>query len=320
MQFSLPLAAMALATMLTAARLHAADHGPVFRLATPTNPKGGWSFDLGVNGRSGTASNLEAELTYGLTPNLKVAVSGPIVFQADAYPRSSVTTNTPISGDFSGLAWWRFQKKDFAGKRIESTAVAGVLAPGPQEEAGVYRGLNSGLGYLVGGVSGIASRSQYIWVGASYQRYAESKGDRRPDLLSYTAVYGYRPQSWRTDYPRWDWRIFGEFTGERSGTLQRQNAPVPGSQGAKCFSAPASSASIAPSELRPESNSPFIAMSGRSIRKSATVSPSTLPIFFERNLRCEKDSHFLLACSCWLPFRAGPNSFRSNCQFSAWIE
>ena len=77
MQFSLPLAAMALATMLTAARLHAADHGPVFRLATPTNPKGGWSFDLGVNGRSGTASNLEAELTYGLTPNLKVAVSGP---------------------------------------------------------------------------------------------------------------------------------------------------------------------------------------------------------------------------------------------------
>jgi len=216
----------------------AADHGPVFGLATPTNPQGGWSFDLGVNGRSGTASNLEAELSYGLTPDIKLAVSGPVVFQPDPYPRSSVTTNTPISGDFSGLAWWRFQRKEYAGKRIESTAVAGVLVPGPQQEAGLYRGLNSGLGYLVGGVTGIASRSQYVWVGTSYQRYAESKGDRRPDLLTYTAVYGYRPLSWRTDYPRWDWRVFGEFTGERTGTLQRLDFEVPGSGANQMFLGP----------------------------------------------------------------------------------
>jgi len=196
---------VAITATLTLAQLgNAADHGPVFGLATPTNPEGGWSFDLGVNGRSGTASTLEAELTYGITQNLKLAVSGPVVFQPDAYPRSSVTTNTPSSGDFSGLVWWRFQRKDFAGKRVESTAVAGVLVPGPQQEAGLYRGLNSGPGYLVGGVTGVASRSQYVWVGATYQRYTESKGDRLPDLLSYTAVYGYRPLAWRTDYPRWE--------------------------------------------------------------------------------------------------------------------
>jgi hypothetical protein len=127
---------------------------------------------------------------HGLTQNIKLAVSGPVVFQQGPYPRSSVTTNTPISGDFSGLAWWRFQKKDFAGKRIESTSVARLLVPGPQRETGLYKNLNSGPGYMVGGVTGIASRSQYAWVGASYQRYAESKGDRRPDLLSYTAVRG----------------------------------------------------------------------------------------------------------------------------------
>ena len=213
--------------------------GPVFGLATPTNPKGGWSFDLGVNGRERrTASTLEAELSYGLTQNLKLAVSGPVVFQPDPYPRSSVTTNTPISGDFSGLGLVAVPAKGFAGKRIESTAVAGVLVPGPQQEAGLYRGLNSGPGYLVGGVTGVASRSQYVWVGASYQRYAESKGDRRPDLLSYTAVYGYRPFSWRTDYPRWDWRIFGEFTGERTGTIQRQNFEVPGSGAQQMFLGP----------------------------------------------------------------------------------
>ncbi|MDQ2839904.1 MAG: hypothetical protein M3Y72_02460 [Acidobacteriota bacterium] len=231
--------ALAVATTFAVAQLlSAADHGPVFGLATPTNPQGGWSFDLGVNGRGASASNLEAELTYGLTQNIKLAVSGPVVFQPDPYPRSSVTTNTPISGDFSGLAWWRFQKKDFAGKRVESTAVAGVLVPGPQQETGLYRDLNSGLGYLVGGVTGVASRSQYIWVGASYQRYAESKGDRRPDLLSYTAVYGYRPLSWRTDYPRWDWRVFGEFTGERTGSLQRQDFELPGSQAKQMFLGP----------------------------------------------------------------------------------
>lgn len=236
-----PLVVAITALVVVVPHLSGADHGPVFGLATPTNPQGGWSFDLGVNGRGGTGgvtSTLEAELSYGVTQNLKLAVSGPIVFEPDPYPRSSVTTNTPISGDFSGLTWWRFQKKDFAGKRFESTAVGGILVPGPQQEAGIYRVLNSGVGYLAGAVTGVASRSQYVWVGASYQRYAESNGDRRPDLLSYTAVYGYRPLSWRTDYPRWDWRIFGEFTGEHSGTLQRQTIELPGSQANQMFLGP----------------------------------------------------------------------------------
>jgi hypothetical protein len=218
-----------------------ADHGPVFGLATPTNPKGGWSFDLGMNGRSGTGgttSTLEAELSYGITQNVKLAISGPVVIRPDPYPRSSVTANTPISGDFSALTWWRFQRKDLAGKRIESTAVAGVLVPGPQGETGLYRALNSRPGYLAGAVTGIASRSQYVWLGATYQRYASSQGDRRPDLLSYTAVYGYRPLAWRTDYPRWDWRVFGEFTGERTGSLQRQSLEVPGSQAQQLFLGP----------------------------------------------------------------------------------
>lgn len=238
MQYRRACVAAFLITSATAQYLNAADHGPVFGLATPTNPKGGWSFDLGVNGRSGHASALEAELSYGLTQNIKLAVSGPVIIQADPYPRSSVTTNTPMSGDFSGLTWWRFQKKDLAGKRIESTAVAGILVPGAQREAGPYRGLNSGLGYLVGGVTGMASRSQYVWVGSTFQRYAESRGDRRPDLLSYTAVYGYRPHSWRTDYPRWDWRVFGEFTGERTGALQRSNSEVPASRAKQMFVGP----------------------------------------------------------------------------------
>ena len=113
--------------------LSAADHGPVFGLATPTNPKGGWSFDLGANGRGGnggTTATVETELSYGLTQNLKLTASAPVVIEPDPYPPSSVTTNTPISGDFSGLAWGRFQRKDLSGKRIESTAVSGIPIPG----------------------------------------------------------------------------------------------------------------------------------------------------------------------------------------------
>jgi hypothetical protein len=224
-----------------APRLTAADHGPVFGLATPTNPQGGWSFNLGVNGRGGTgglSSTLEGELSYGVTSNLKLTMSAPLVFSPDPYARSSITTDTPVSGDFSGLAWYRFQKKDFAGKRVESTAVGGILVPGSQAETGGYQSLHSGLGYMLGAVTGIASRSQYVWAGASYQRYAEAKSDRRPDLLTYTAVYGYRPLSWRTDYPRWDWRIFGEFTGERAGTIQQRAVELPGSQANQMFLGP----------------------------------------------------------------------------------
>lgn len=219
----------------------AADHGPVFGLATPTNPQGGWSLNLGVNGRGGSAGTTltpEALLSYGLTQNVKLSVSAPLVIRPDPYARSSVTENTPTSGDFSGLTWWRFQRKDFAGKRVESTAVAGILVPGPQREGGPLAGLNSGLGYMIGAVTGLASRSHYVWAGTSYQRYAESKGDRRPDLASGTFVYGYRPQAWRTDYPRWDWRVFGELTGERSGSLQRNNVELPGSQASQIFLGP----------------------------------------------------------------------------------
>jgi hypothetical protein len=229
------------AALAMARPVDAAGHGPVFGLATPTNPKGGWSLDLGVNGRGGSggaAGTAEAEFSYGLTQDLKLSASAPLVFAADPYPRSSVTTTTPVSGDFSGQAFWRFQRRDLAGKRVESTAIAGVLLPGPQDESGLFRGLNSGPGYVVGAVTGIASRSQYVWAGANYQRYVESKGDRRPDLITCSLVYGYRPLSWRTDYPRWDWRLFGELTGERAGTLRRQSAELTGSGANQIFLGP----------------------------------------------------------------------------------
>jgi hypothetical protein len=111
--------------------MFAADHGPVFGLATPTNPQGRWSLDLGLNGRAGTGG-IEAALSYGLTANLKLSASAPLVIEPDPYTRSSITTTTPASGDFSGLAWWRFRRKDLAGKRIESTLAGAEALRGPE--------------------------------------------------------------------------------------------------------------------------------------------------------------------------------------------
>jgi len=44
----------------------ASDHGPVFGLGTPTNPKGGWSFNLGFNRRGGSGM-MQTQLSYGVT-------------------------------------------------------------------------------------------------------------------------------------------------------------------------------------------------------------------------------------------------------------
>src|SRR4051794_13198457 len=73
--------------------LAASGHGPVFGLATPTNPKGGWSFDANVMGRGGDGSGVmfRPSLGYGLTENLKISVSAPVVLQAEPFAPSRLS-------------------------------------------------------------------------------------------------------------------------------------------------------------------------------------------------------------------------------------
>lgn len=220
--------------------LHASGHGPVFGLATPTNPKGGWSLDFNVMGRAGNGSGVmfRPALGYGITENFKVAVSAPVSFKAEPFYPSRMSAFTSMSGDVEGTAIWRFHRKDTGvGSRFESAAIGGVLLPSPQDAGGPLKGLKSGPGALVGAVTGIASRSHYAWAGATYQRYSANDRDRRPDLLFYTLSYAYRPPSWRTD-TGWDWRIFAEMTGERSGILQRSGLKLRGSDSHQVFLGP----------------------------------------------------------------------------------
>jgi hypothetical protein len=220
--------------------IYASGHGPVFALATPTNPKGGFSFDTSFMGSYGGESGAmyRGTLGYGITENLKVSVSAPVLFQTDSFTPSRIAAFTPMGGDFEGLGLWRFQRTDFGiGKRFETTAIGGLLVPGPQAGSGPLEVIKRRPGALAGIVSGVTSRSHYVWAGATYQRYGGAGGGRRNDLLFYSFAYGYRPESWRKDNG-WDWRIFGECTGERLGVLERNGVTVPGSRSNQVFAGP----------------------------------------------------------------------------------
>src|ERR1051325_5733411 len=137
---------------------YASGHGPVFALATPTNPQGGFSFDTSLMGRysGGSGTMFRGTLGYGVTENFKLSISAPLVFQTEPFTPSRTAATTPMGGDFEALALWRFQRTDFGvGKRFETTGIGGLLVPGPQADSGPMKGMKTRPGGLVGVVSGV---------------------------------------------------------------------------------------------------------------------------------------------------------------------
>jgi hypothetical protein len=91
---------------------------------------------------------------------------------------------------------------------------------------------------VVGIVSGVASRSHYLWFGGTFTKFYQHDGDRRPDVFDYSLVYGYRPPAWRKPPDKWDWRIFGELVGEHSNRFLQANVIVPETQAHQVFIGP----------------------------------------------------------------------------------
>lgn len=129
----------------------ASGHGPVFGMTTPTNPAGGWALDVGFMGRTGEDDNgamTRAMLTYGFTEDLQLSVSVPLIFASAPFPPARITAMMPGSGDFEGIAAWRFHRKGTAiGTRVESTAYGGLIVPGRQKPAGMARDLRRAPGF-----------------------------------------------------------------------------------------------------------------------------------------------------------------------------
>jgi hypothetical protein len=226
-----------LATIFASLGAFASGHGPVFGYATPTNSQGEFSFDLGMSGRSGEAGNdLSARFmaSYGFTPHLMLSVIAPApILKAPMTPTRLMTDR-----DFESQVSWRFHHNAAkVGTRFESTAFASVIAPGADASSGVMGMLKRAPGFSGGAATGIASRSNYLWLGGGFARFLERDGDRRPNVFSYSLVYGYRPLAWRKD-TGWDWRLFAEMGGEKSTSIQHFGVQLPGSEANQVFLGP----------------------------------------------------------------------------------
>ena len=207
----------------------AADHGPVFGYATPVNSQRELSLDSGIFGRygsRGTQFSTGSLFGYGVTPHLTVSAFLPASFGRGSLPESRMTDG----GEWYAGASWRFlHSVTTVGKRIESTASLGLVVPGPQQDSGILGTLHRAPGVAGSVATGFASRSQYLWAGGGYTGFAERSGDRRPDTISWSGVYGYRPAKLRRGYDQWDYRGFAEFTGEHTGNVRSNRFIVPGS-------------------------------------------------------------------------------------------
>lgn len=207
----------------------AADHGPVFGYATPINSQGEISCDTGIFGRTGSTGTQFSTATgcgYGITPHLTASLFLPATFGSASLPESRIFP----TGEWSAGASWRFlHSVTSVGKRVESTVSLSAVLPGPQPDSGLLANLHRAPGVAGYLATGLASRSQYVWVGAGYTTFAPASHSRRPDTLSWSGVYGYRPPKLRRGYDQWDYRGFAELTGEHTGNVRTNGVILPGS-------------------------------------------------------------------------------------------
>lgn len=210
--------------MALAIEARASDHGPVFGYATPVNSQYEVSFDSGVfgrNGSRGTQFSTGSQIGYGLTPQLTLNAFFPATFSSGSLPETRIYPG----GEWSAGASWRFlHSVTSVGKRKEATGSLAVVVPGPQEDSGVLGQLPRAPGVAGTVAAGFDSRSSYLWGGFGYTRFAHAGGGQRPDTLSWSSVYAYRPARLRRGYDQWDYRGLVEFTGEHTGNVRLQNA------------------------------------------------------------------------------------------------
>lgn len=217
----------------------ASDHGPVFGYATPVNSQGEFSFDSGIFGRhgsTGTQFSTGSQIGYGLTPHLTFTGFFPATFGSGSLPETRVYP----TGEWSASASWRFfHSVTQVGKRLEATGTLGVVVPGPQADSGVLGGVHRAPGIAGTVAAGVASRSQYFWAGGGYTWFAEADKTKRPDTVSWSTVYGYRPARLRRGYDQWDYRGLVEFTGEHTSAVRLQGVDVPNSTSTSLWLGPA---------------------------------------------------------------------------------
>jgi hypothetical protein len=214
-------------------------HGPAFALATPTLGEGQWSSDtaaMSMDSSMGSALMYREALGYGLGPDLQANLSFPL--GQGVMPDIMSRSTQGMMGsdkDIEGSLLWRFQRRAPAvGERYESSLLIGAW----DGRDAPLEGLSAGQGVTVAAVTGYASRTVYWWLGGGAQHYFPKNNGRLGDLYYASAVWGWRPEYFRHDYPAADWRLFLEALGEATQRNEQNGQPVVNSGGRKLLAGP----------------------------------------------------------------------------------
>ncbi len=194
-------------------------HGPLFGLQTPTLPQGNFNLNtsaMGIVTDNDHSSMLRFTGMYGITADLQANLTAPTVLQRMEEPlRTRGNSNMPARGSVEASLWYRFFKNAFdVGKRFESTVILSGAAP---TETG------SGPSVHAAWSTGYASRTWYGWIGGGYAYYFDNNSQQPGDLPYLSFVAGYRPDIFKQDYPKPDWRIFVESLAEFPGNRKQEN-------------------------------------------------------------------------------------------------
>ena len=229
-----------LALTLFGTALEAQGHGPVYGLSTPTLGRGGWSLDIATMGRlrdSDRTAMVRPMLSFGVTEDLQVSASIPVPLASDAsFPSARAFTRMPTSRDVEVMVGWRLQRRGTGiGTRQETTAWLATDVPTDRTRGG----LETAPSLLAAIVTGYASRSTYIWLGAAReQSFRSGQGDHQEGNVTMASlVAGYRPPAFRGDYPEADWRGFVELIAESVGRHQKDGNAIEDSGGRQLYAA-----------------------------------------------------------------------------------
>jgi len=227
--------------ILTTTQVRAEGHGPAFGLATPTLGKGQWSSDttvMALGTKKDTSLMTREWVGHGITEDLQATLGFPLSATIDKLsspPRTRFASMMGAFGDVEGSLLWRFHRQaPGVGSRFETTMILGGSVPTEDKRGGVRVGpsLNEAV------VTGYASRTVYGWLGGGFQHYFERGDDRLGDLPYASVVLGWRPPAFRQDYPKPDWRIFGESLAEFPRKDRINGAMDPNSGGEKILVGP----------------------------------------------------------------------------------
>jgi hypothetical protein len=145
-------------------------------------------------------------------------------------------TRIQPGADFDATVKWRFQHRATKLAHGSSPRYSPRAAPGPQSG---FRNLitTNAPGTMFGAVTGMASRSHYIWLGTTSPSSTKHPA-RSVRMYSTTAWCTATVLRNGATRDKWDWRVFAELVGEHSDRFVQRGSLLPQTQAHQAFPGP----------------------------------------------------------------------------------